>query len=203
MNTIHKVKQIQLLGSTFVSGYFAFAEFVNYRQFNQRKIIKNYEYGGLIQYNENKQFYLNVVKKDDTLTDIGISRILSSTEYKDNLIVATSNIVIPVPYDYTDPIKPLDDKTFIYKSTNKSYSYYCLTFAGGSLYNVGAKNYIGYPFGSDNPTSLKVAYIDMVINTTEPITLNYIGEAEFIQNSNIDNNFTPLFKINRYDYNCI
>ena len=42
----------------------------------------------------------------------------------------------------------------------------------------------------------------MVINTTEPITLNYVGEAEFIQNSNIDNNFTPLFKINRYDYNC-
>lgn len=202
MDTKPKIKQIQLLGSTFVSGYFAFAELVNYKQFNQRKIIKRFEKGGYVQYGKPYDKYLNVIKQDDTIGNIFIPYILVSQNIKIGEFIARYSSVIPVPYDYNADLYLIDGRVRVYESTNKSFSRY-IVMEKGSVIWVGA-DLVAFSIcvNDTNRNSYSVAYIDMCINTTEPITFNYVGEAEFIQNSTIDNDFTPLFRINSYDYNC-
>ena len=201
MNTKPKIKQIQLLGSTFVSGYFAFAELVNYKQFNQRKIVKPFEMGAGVQYGSFTTQCLNVVEKNDSVGNININYGMSGQKVPIGFFSPSRPSVIPIPFDFSGLIFIIKGYVRVYDSSNKSFSKYIFVDANSSIW-IGAE-LTSYTLVNDfSVDKYIVAYIDMCINTTEPITLNYVGEAEFIQNSNIDNNFTPLFKINRYDYNC-
>lgn len=209
MNTKLHIRQIQLLGSTYVSGYFAFAELVNYRQFNQKKVIKRFESYGKIGYNFKHDVGYNVIKQDDTIGNIffavgdrqgNLNYTFTADKLSDTYVwKARYDCLLFIPTYFSGSLE-ISGNCYRYSSSNKSYSEYIVIPKGESI--IFDPNSGGLSSAVILSPIFSVAYIDMCINTTEPITLNYVGEAEFIQNSNIDNNFTPLFKINRYDYNC-